>query len=152
PRQDRYADARRDRPAPCDRARRYAGARGRAARLCSELELEHGGVPLGSALDLAIWRALEPGVAAAEPTASPRLATLPFTFERQRASVVVETAGHRRLLCKGAAEEVLARCSFAAGRAEVDATLRGRAAREGRRPRRRSRQAVAGRARGARRA
>ena len=40
-----------------------------------------------------------------------RVATLPFTFERRRTSVVLERAGRRRLLCKGAAEEVLARCT-----------------------------------------
>jgi Mg2+-importing ATPase len=105
----------------------------RLGLLSSELELEHGGAPLGSALDLAIWRSLEPRAAAAELAAAPRLATLPFTFERRRSSVVVETAGRRRLLCKGAAEEVIGRCGsvrlggdsrpLAELRAVVDATL-----------------------------
>jgi P-type Mg2+ transporter len=83
----------------------------RLGLLCSELSFEHGAYPLGNALDLAIWRALEPGVAAAELAAANRVATLPFTFERRRTSVVLEAGGRRRLLCKGAAEEVLARCS-----------------------------------------
>ncbi len=85
----------------------------RLGLLCSELSFEHGGTPLGNTLDLAIWRGLEPGVAAAELQTARRLATLPFTFERRRTSVVLETVGGRRLLCKGAAEELLARCSSA---------------------------------------
>jgi len=83
----------------------------RLGLLCSELSFEHGGTPLGNTLDFAIWRGLEPAVAAAELAAANRVATLPFTFERRRVSVVLESAGRRRLLCKGAAEEVLARCT-----------------------------------------
>jgi Mg2+-importing ATPase len=105
----------------------------RLGLLCSELSFEHGGTPLGNTLDLAIWRALEPGVAEAEVQGVGRVATLPFTFERRRTSVVLDSKEPRRLLCKGAAEEVLARCTsarvggktrpLAAARAEVDATL-----------------------------
>jgi Mg2+-importing ATPase len=83
----------------------------RLGLLCSELSFEHGGVPLGNTLDLALWGALEPAVAAAELTAARRMATLPFTFERRRTSVVLDQPGGRRLLCKGAAEEVLVRCT-----------------------------------------
>ena len=78
---------------------------------CSELDFDHGGVPLGNTLDLAIWRSLEPKVAEAELARAVRVATLPFTFERRRTSVVLDHDGELRLLCKGAAEEVLARCS-----------------------------------------
>jgi P-type Mg2+ transporter len=85
----------------------------RLGLLCSDLQLEHLGEPVGATLDLAIWRALEPAIANAELTEAKRLATLPFTFERRRTSVVVDTAGRLRLLCKGAAEEVLARCTTA---------------------------------------
>jgi P-type Mg2+ transporter len=105
----------------------------RLGLLCSELSFEHGGTPLGNTLDLAIWRALEPGVAEAEIQGVRRVATLPFTFERRRTSVVLDSKEPRRLLCKGAAEEVLARCTsarvggkmrpLAAAQAEVDATL-----------------------------
>ena len=105
----------------------------RLGLLCSELSFEHGGTPLGNTLDLAIWRALEPGVAEAELDAVRRVATLPFTFERRRTSVVLDSKEPRRLLCKGAAEEVLARCTsvragrktlpLASARADVDATL-----------------------------
>src|SRR6266516_6043650 len=107
----------------------------RLGLLCSELSFEHGGTPLGNTLDLAIWRALKPGVAEAELQGVRRVATLPFTFERRRTSVVLDSKEPRRLLCKGAAEEVLARCTSAriggqtrpltAARPEVDATRGG---------------------------
>ncbi len=80
---------------------------------CSELDFEHGGVPLGNTLDLAIWRSLEPKVAEAELSRAGCVATLPFTFDRRRTSVVLDRDDKRRLLCKGAAEEVLARCTTA---------------------------------------
>jgi P-type Mg2+ transporter len=105
----------------------------RLGLLCSELSFEHGGTPLGNTLDLAIWHALEPGVAEAELQGVRRVATLPFTFERRRTSVVLDSKEPRRLLCKGAAEEVLARCTsariggktrpLATARADVEATL-----------------------------
>ena len=106
----------------------------RLGLLCSDLQLGHNlGEPVGATLDLAIWRALEPAVANAELAEARRLATTPFTFERRRTSVVVDTAGHVRLLCKGAAEEILARCTTArngsesgpldAVRPQVDAAL-----------------------------
>jgi Mg2+-importing ATPase len=83
----------------------------RLALLCSELDLAHGGRPVGSTLDLAVWDALDPAVARAELEHAERVATIPFSFERRRVSVVEQTARGRRLLCKGAAEEVLARCA-----------------------------------------
>jgi Mg2+-importing ATPase len=82
----------------------------RLGLLATELAFEHGATPLGNTLDLAIWRALDPGVARAELDAAKRVATIPFTFERRRTSVVLDDRHGRRLLCKGAAEEVLARC------------------------------------------
>ncbi len=60
---------------------------------CSELDFEHGGVPLGNTLDLAVWRSLEPKVAEAELAQAGRVATLPFTFERRRTSVVLDDGG-----------------------------------------------------------
>jgi Mg2+-importing ATPase len=83
------------------------------ALFCSDLNFEHGGVPLGNTLDLAVWSSLEPKVAEAELARAGIVASLPFTFERRRTSAVLEHGGERRLLCKGAAEEVLARCSSA---------------------------------------
>ena len=94
----------------------------RLGLLSSDLRMEHGGTPLGNALDLAIWRSLEPSVAAAELESARRVAVLPFTFERRRTSAVIAVDGRRRLLCKGAAEEVLARCTAASG-AGAQATL-----------------------------
>jgi len=54
-----------------------------------------------------------------------KLDEVPFDFERRRMSVVVEGAGRRLLICKGAVEEILSVCSH--GRAgtelfELDAT------------------------------
>ncbi|MGZ4319751.1 MAG: magnesium-translocating P-type ATPase [Gaiellaceae bacterium] len=83
----------------------------RLGLLCSSLKSEHGEVPLGNTLDLALWSAHEPAVAAAELESAERVATLAFTFDRRRTSVVLEERRRRRLLCKGAAEEVLARCA-----------------------------------------
>ncbi len=94
----------------------------RLGLLCSELSFEHGDTPLGNTLDLAIWHGLEPAVAKAELAAARRVSTAPFTFERRRMSVVLDDAGRRRLLCKGAAEEVLARCK-PESRGAADATL-----------------------------
>jgi P-type Mg2+ transporter len=94
----------------------------RLGLLCSQLHFEHGGTPLGNTLDLAIWRGLEPAVAAAELAGAHVVATLPFTFERRRTSVVLDSGGRRRLLCKGAAEEVLGRCTNAS-LAEAEGTL-----------------------------
>ena len=102
---------------------------------CSELDFEHSGTPLGNTLDLALWRSLEPKVAEAELARAGVVATLPFTFDRRRTSVVLERDGQRRLLCKGAAEEVVARCSsvrletgpapIAGQHAQVEQTLTG---------------------------
>ena len=94
----------------------------RLGLLSTDLRLEHGGAPLGNALDLAIWLSLEPAVAAAELESAERVAVLPFTFERRRTSAIIAVDGRRRLLCKGAAEEVLARCT-AASIAGAQATL-----------------------------
>ena len=83
----------------------------RLGLLASELLFDHGTAPLGNALDLAIWHSLDAGVARTELEAAKRVAALPFTFERRRTSVVLEGPHGRRLLCKGAAEEVLTRCA-----------------------------------------
>jgi Mg2+-importing ATPase len=103
--------------------------------LASDLDFEHGDTPLGNTLDLAIWRSLDPEAAAAALRGAGRVATLPFTFDRRRTSVVLERDGRRRLVCKGAAEEVLGRCAsvrlpggarpLAATRAQVEQTLVG---------------------------
>ena len=105
-----------------DPAGAAAPALTRLGLLCSELSFEHGDTPLGNTLDLAIWHGLEPAVARAELATARRVSTAPFTFERRRMSVVLDDAGRRRLLCKGAAEEVLSRCT-PESRGAADATL-----------------------------
>ena len=90
------------------RRRRSSGS-GSSAATCS---FEHGGTPLGNTLDLAIWREPRTGCrGGGARDAHDAWRPLPFTFERRRTSVVLDDAGRRRLLCKGAAEEVLARCT-----------------------------------------
>jgi len=88
-----------------------AGGLAELGLVCSQLDVSTG-APLGNTLDLSLWHAFEPAVARAYVEAHPPLATLPFTFERRRTSVVVAD-GTRRLICKGASEEVLARCTTA---------------------------------------
>ena len=83
----------------------------RLGLLAGDLSFAHGKTPLGNTLDLAVWAALDPAVARAELEAAQAVAVLPFTFERRRSSVVLDGPHGRRLLCKGAAEEVLARCA-----------------------------------------
>ena len=80
---------------------------------CGELDFEHGGTPLGNTLDLAIWRSLEPKVAEAELArrAASRRCRSRSTAAAHRSSWSVTAAVGS--LCKGAAEEVLARCSTA---------------------------------------
>jgi Mg2+-importing ATPase len=105
----------------------------RLALLSCDLRFEHGETPLANTLDLAIWHKLEPQVAAAERATSRAVATLPFSFERRRTSVVVDSDGERRFLSKGAAEEILTRCTsarigdqshpLATVRSQIDGTL-----------------------------
>jgi Mg2+-importing ATPase len=80
---------------------------GRLGLACTELDEDAGGAALGNPLDLALARSLQGRQA---PLGRP-VATVPFTFDRRRTSVVLEDDGRRTLVCKGAAEEVLARCS-----------------------------------------
>ena len=97
----------------------------RLGLLASQLSFVHGAVPLGNALDLAICDSLDAGVARAELEEAKRVAVLPFTFERRRTSVVLEGTHGRRLLCKGAAEGILARCASppAAAQQTLDALV-----------------------------
>jgi Mg2+-importing ATPase len=96
----------------------------RLGLLCSDLQGDPHGTPLGNALDLAIWRALEPAVANAELATAKRLAALPFSFERRRTTAVLDLPGGMRLVCKGAAEEILSCCSeTGAGRETLERLL-----------------------------
>ncbi|MEO3472761.1 magnesium-translocating P-type ATPase [Roseomonas sp. CAU 1739] len=83
------------------------------------------GTGLPSALDAAIL------LAGAPPAEWRHVGDVPFTFDRRRSSVLAGQDGRRLLVVKGAAEEVLARCTAAGtpGGAVVplDAGLRARA-------------------------
>lgn len=64
-----------------------------------------------SPLDIAILEKLKFSLAGIE-----KIDEIPFDFERRRLSVVVEEAGERRLICKGAPESLLGLCvSFESG-------------------------------------
>jgi Mg2+-importing ATPase len=78
--------------------------------LASDVESTSGHAVGGNPLDVALWEA------AAEATTSgyKRLGSLPFDYQRQRASVIVTSPDGRRLLVvKGAPESVLAACPAA---------------------------------------
>ena len=63
----------------------------------------------GNQLDRALWEA--PDADAARAAELHRLAALPFDYERQLSSVLVEAPGGKReIIVKGAPETVLARC------------------------------------------
>jgi P-type Mg2+ transporter len=98
--------------------------------ICSSITVPADGEPEGNPLDVALWR----GAPAERERAASlhRLTEIPFDYERQRITVVVEDAGTRRLITKGAPEAVLGRCvdvppateawlqaAFAAGRRVV---------------------------------
>ncbi len=86
--------------------------------LASDVESTSGHAVGGNPLDVALWEA------AAEATTSGyvRLGSLPFDYQRQRASVVVTSPDARRLLVvKGAPESVLA--ALSGDRAEAAQTL-----------------------------
>ncbi|MEU8244694.1 magnesium-translocating P-type ATPase [Nonomuraea sp. NPDC048916] len=89
--------------------------------LCNEAVVAAGRVAGGNPLDVALWQA--PAAAALGAALAPyrRLAVLPFDHERRIVSVVVEHAGRRTLISKGAPEAVLARCTSVPP--EVTATL-----------------------------
>ena len=63
----------------------------------------------GNPLDVALWEA--PGTAASPTSEFHRLAIVPFDHERRCVSVLVDRAGQRILITKGAPETVLDRCT-----------------------------------------
>ena len=80
---------------------------------------------LRSPMDEALLRHAHPDIAGAV-----RIDEVPFDFERRRVSVVVEEAGSRLLVTKGAPESVMAACAFVVldGAAKLlDEEARGRA-------------------------
>ncbi|HYL53320.1 MAG TPA: magnesium-translocating P-type ATPase [Acidimicrobiia bacterium] len=86
---------------------------------CTEATIEDGHAVGGNPLDVALWEA--PGAAAVAKAR--RLATLPFDHDRRMTSVLVDDAGRgRRIVTKGAPENVLDRCTTVsdAARATLD--------------------------------
>jgi Mg2+-importing ATPase len=92
----------------------------RAGLECNEAVRSNGRIVGGNPLDRALWES--PDAARLAPTHVERLATLSFDYERRLASVLVQEDGQRRIIVKGAPEEVLARCKAVAAqaRAELD--------------------------------
>ena len=75
----------------------------RSGQLATDVDLTSGGVSANE-LDAALWEG-RPGIAAVT-----RLAALPFDHASRATSVLVEDTVGRRLVVKGAPEQVLARC------------------------------------------
>jgi Mg2+-importing ATPase len=77
--------------------------------VCNEAVVEDGAVVGGNELDQALWQA--PGAAQAGADGWKKLAQVPFDHDRQIGSVLAEEpGGERRLIAKGAPEEIFARC------------------------------------------
>jgi P-type Mg2+ transporter len=92
----------------------------RAGLECNDAVRSDGRIVGGNPLDRALWEASD--AARLAPQDVERLAALPFDYERRIATVLVQEDGERRIIVKGAPEEVLARCTVVApqARAELD--------------------------------
>ena len=86
-----------------DPAGNYAESVLRSGQLATDVELTSGGVSANE-LDAALWQG-RPGIVGVT-----RVATLPFDHTRRATSVLVDDTVGRRLVVKGAPEQVLARC------------------------------------------
>jgi len=87
--------------------------------LCNEAVVENGTAAGGNPLDVALWESPAADGQASALGRWHRLATLPFDHERRLVSVLAEDdQGNRVIICKGAPEGLLARCS------EVPSTAR----------------------------
>jgi P-type Mg2+ transporter len=81
--------------------------------VCSDVVNENGNVLRGNALDVALWQGAKPECVAAA-SAYRVVDRMPFSYDRQMASVLVDAPDGRRLLiCKGAPEALLSRCTNA---------------------------------------
>lgn len=76
--------------------------------LCNEAVISDGGAVSGEALDDALWEAA--GSSASRVDEARRLDIVPFDHERRCTSVLVDRAGERIVITKGAPESVLPRC------------------------------------------
>ena len=106
----------------------------RLGLLATDVDPESGGVS-ANPLDAALWESPQPQQLVGD--AVRRVAILPFDHERRSTSVLVDDAGQRLLVVKGAPEQVMARCDgtpavanetlaalFAAGRRVVAVATR----------------------------
>ena len=75
---------------------------------CNAAVRSDGRIVGGTPLDRALWESAD--AERLVPDDVETLAALPFDYERRLASVLVQEAGDRRIVVKGAPEEVLARC------------------------------------------
>ena len=89
----------------------------RAGLECNEAVRSDGRIVGGNPLDRALWAS--PDAARLAPDDVERLDTLPFDYERRLVSVLVQEDGERRIIVKGAPEEVLARCTVVAPQADA---------------------------------
>jgi Mg2+-importing ATPase len=89
----------------------------RAGLECNEAVRSDGRTVGGNPLDRAIWES--PDAASLEPDDVERLDMLPFDYDRRLASVLVQEGGERRVIVKGAPEQVLARCTVVAPQAHA---------------------------------
>jgi Mg2+-importing ATPase len=90
----------------------------RAGLECNEAVHSNGRIVGGNPLDRALWES--PDAARLEPKRVQRLATLSFDYERRLGSVLVQEDGQRRIIVKGAPEEVHARCTAVAAQARAE--------------------------------
>jgi Mg2+-importing ATPase len=90
---------------------------------CTSVVAAGGRVVSGNALDVALWEGSNEQ-RRASAAAWRRIDSAPFDYERQMMSVLVETSdGKRKLICKGAPEAIVTKCSAAdpGVRAQLDA-------------------------------
>ncbi|HEY4976882.1 MAG TPA: magnesium-translocating P-type ATPase, partial [Gaiellaceae bacterium] len=86
--------------------------------VCNEAVVEDGAVVGGNELDQALWQA--PDAARAGAGGWRKLAQAPFDHDRQIGSVLAEEpGGGRRLIAKGAPEEIFARCRAVSAQAQA---------------------------------
>lgn len=78
--------------------------------VCNEATPTDDGAVGGNALDVALWTAPDATSLAAVAAEHHRIAMLPFDHDRRCTSVLVDHAGERLLITKGAPESVLDRC------------------------------------------
>jgi Mg2+-importing ATPase len=80
----------------------------RLGLLCNSAEFDDKGEPNGNPLDVALWRAPQANRELVQGTT--RLSETPFDYDRKRMTVVIDDAGQRRVVTKGAPEAVFEHC------------------------------------------